>query len=272
MRRFAARLRRHVTYANIMSTFAAFVALTAGTAFAATVIEGRNLRNESVTGAKIKNGSLAAGDLSSTARATLKGQRGPAGAGGSNGANGSAGAPGAKGDTGATGAAGPQGATGAQGPKGDAGDTGPTGAQGPTGPQGATGPQGPAGTMPAPEAWQSTSDQIDPCVDASVGVASVYCHTATTDGAVRYYKDASCRVYVRGEVTRSTGLPNSTAVITLPVNYRPQYVHTESAAQRTTNDYQYKLSVQPTGELRIAGPTQVARIYLDEVSFRAEPC
>jgi hypothetical protein len=68
-----------------------------------------------LTGGNIKNHSLTFGDLSSDARAHLRGARGPAGP---------AGAPGA---TGATGAQGPTGDTGPQGPQGPAGADGASG-------------------------------------------------------------------------------------------------------------------------------------------------
>ena len=93
---FFAYIRRYATYANVMSTICVFaVVVGGGTAVAATMIDGRSLKSESVTGAKIKNGSLGALDLSAAARRTLTGSRGPAGA---------------KGDAGDRGPTGPAGA------------------------------------------------------------------------------------------------------------------------------------------------------------------
>ncbi len=85
----------------------AILAVTGGTATAAKLITGKNVKNESLTGKDIKNGSLGAKELSSAARASLKGQTGATGQ------TGAAGAPGAKGDAGA---------------KGDKGDRGPSNA------------------------------------------------------------------------------------------------------------------------------------------------
>lgn len=104
------RHRRHFTYANICATLALFVAVSTGTSYAArTLIDGSLLRANSVTGAKVKNGSLEAVDLSTKARTALKGASGPAGTDGEDGADG---VPGPKGDPGM---------------KGDKGDPGPAG-------------------------------------------------------------------------------------------------------------------------------------------------
>ncbi len=119
MRRLATRLRRHATYANVVSSLCLFMVLSTGTAVAAkALIDGRNLRNESVTGAKVRNGSLEAADLSVKARAALKGAKGAKGATGAAGPAGKDGTAGAKGDTG------PQGVPGAKGEKGDPGGGG----------------------------------------------------------------------------------------------------------------------------------------------------
>ena len=59
----SAKLQSHLTYANVASTLALFLALTTGTAYAAATITGKDIKNESVTGADIKNGSLGGGDV-----------------------------------------------------------------------------------------------------------------------------------------------------------------------------------------------------------------
>ena len=82
----------------------AILAITGGTATAAKLITGKNVKNESLTGKDVKNGSLGAKELSSAARASLKGQTGATGA---QGAKGDAGAKGEKGDKGDTGDRGP---------------------------------------------------------------------------------------------------------------------------------------------------------------------
>jgi hypothetical protein len=90
----------------VIASLALFVAL-GGSATAATLITGsqikngtiagKDLKNSSVTGAKVKNGSLSSSDLSASAKAALKG---------------------AKGDPGPAGQTGPAGTPGAQGPRG----------------------------------------------------------------------------------------------------------------------------------------------------------
>ena len=93
------RLRRHLTYANVMATLAVFMVL-GGTSYAAVKlsrgqVKTKHLANGSVTSAKVKNGSLLRNDF--------KAGQLPAGA------------PGQTGQTGPT------------GPKGDKGDQGPAG-------------------------------------------------------------------------------------------------------------------------------------------------
>jgi hypothetical protein len=92
------------------STAIATVALVAafgGTATAASVVTGKQIKNSSVTGADVKSGSLSTSDLSKKARASLKGNAGPQGP------------IGPKGDPGAPGQ------NGANGEKGEKGETGP---------------------------------------------------------------------------------------------------------------------------------------------------
>lgn len=94
-------LRLHLSYANVMSTIAVFLAL-GGVTWAATQLPRNSvgtaqIKKNAVTGAKVKNGSLTSSDLK---KGTLR--AGPAGA---SGAAGAAGPTGAKGDTGAPGPA-----------------------------------------------------------------------------------------------------------------------------------------------------------------------
>jgi hypothetical protein len=94
-------LRRRLTYANVMVTLLAFVVLGGGGAYAATHLSKnsvgtKQLKNGAVTGAKVKDGSLGAGDF--------KAGQVPAGPKGD---------PGPKGDTGPVGPAGAPGAPGA---------------------------------------------------------------------------------------------------------------------------------------------------------------
>jgi type VI protein secretion system component Hcp len=76
-------LRRHLSYANAISTACLFL-LLGGTAYAALTITGKNVKNGSLTGKDVKNGSLLRKDFK-------KGQL-PAGAPGAPGAPGAAGA------------------------------------------------------------------------------------------------------------------------------------------------------------------------------------
>lgn len=171
-------LRRHATYANVMSTLCAFVVLGGGTAYAAaTIIDGRNIKNETVTGAKVKDGSLSVLDLSAAARKALKGAIGAVGPAGQNGADG---APGAKGHDGAAGAQGPK------GDKGDAGDRGPVGLAGATGLTGATGAAGPAGAQGPAGASITDLAELEGkgCThpDGSTGMVKVTVGTYSGDG------------------------------------------------------------------------------------------
>jgi hypothetical protein len=98
-----------LTYANVTATIALFVALGGSGAFAATQLARNSvgtpqLRDDAVTGAKVKDGSLTAADFrAGRLPAGSKGDRGPAGP---------------RGDTGPSGPAGPRGEAGASGPPG----------------------------------------------------------------------------------------------------------------------------------------------------------
>jgi collagen triple helix repeat protein len=120
-----ARLRAHLKYSNVAATAAVIVALGGG-AYAATQIGTADLKNKSVTAAKIaknavqsknvRDGSLLIKDLAGVSPSG--GIRGPQGN------------------------AGPQ---GSQGPQGKAGAAGPTGVAGPGGQAGVAGTPGAAG-------------------------------------------------------------------------------------------------------------------------------
>ena len=82
-----ARLRPQLTYANVMVTLLAFVVLCGGSAYAVGKL-GKNsvgtkqLKKDSVTGAKVKNGTLRPGDFAVGAiPAGAPGPAGPSGAG-----------------------------------------------------------------------------------------------------------------------------------------------------------------------------------------------
>lgn len=109
MQRLKAAVAR-LSSAHVLAGFALFVAL-GGTSYAAlklprNSVGAAQIRNDSVTSAKIKRGSVGVSDLSASARAATKGDTGTAGA---------------KGDTGSAGPAGSQGSTGPQGQPGQPG-------------------------------------------------------------------------------------------------------------------------------------------------------
>ncbi|ADB48913.1 collagen-like triple helix repeat-containing protein [Conexibacter woesei] len=124
----------------LLVAFAALFVALGGTGYAAIKIDGRDIVNRSVTGAKLADGTVPARKLSAAARRTLRGTGGATGARGTTGATGSrgeTGAAGARGETGGRGETGERGATGERGPAGGDGIAGPAG---PTGAVGATGP------------------------------------------------------------------------------------------------------------------------------------
>lgn len=100
----ASRLRRHVTFSNVLSLAAIFIVL-GGTSYAATklatnAVKSRNIAKNAITSAKVKDGSLLRKDFKSGQ--IPAGPRGPAGA---------TGPAGAKGDKGDKGDIGPSSAT-----------------------------------------------------------------------------------------------------------------------------------------------------------------
>jgi len=107
-----ARLRAHLTYANVIASLALFLALSGG-AYAAL-----KLPKNSVGTKQIKNGAVTKAKLAKNAK--TPGPAGPQGPVGSKGDQG------VKGDTGATGAKGDTGSPGGKGDKGDQGDRGPS--------------------------------------------------------------------------------------------------------------------------------------------------
>ena len=65
------RIRSRLSYANVMATFAVFLAL-AGTAAAKIIVTGRDVRDGSLTGADVKNGSLTAAEFARLGPAPVK--------------------------------------------------------------------------------------------------------------------------------------------------------------------------------------------------------
>jgi Collagen triple helix repeat (20 copies) len=97
------RIRKRLTYANVMSSIAVFLVLGGATAIAATQILPKN----SVGPKQLKKGAVSLAKINTAAKSSLKGATGPAG---------------------------PKGVTGPAGPKGDKGDRGEKGERGEAGP------------------------------------------------------------------------------------------------------------------------------------------
>jgi hypothetical protein len=96
------RVRSKLTYANVVATLALFIAVSGGTAFAATQMLPRN----SVGAKQLKKHAVTPAKLSRAAKIALTGPSGPRGAQGATGDAGANGERGGKGDPGQPGAAG----------------------------------------------------------------------------------------------------------------------------------------------------------------------
>lgn len=113
------RLRPRLSYANVVATLALFIAL-GGSATAALLITGKQVKNGTLTGVDLKDGSVGSADVKDgdlLARDFKAGEL-------------PAGPQGAKGDAGVQGPKGDGGSTGAPGAKGEPGLIGPPGADG----------------------------------------------------------------------------------------------------------------------------------------------
>jgi hypothetical protein len=101
------RIRSSLSFANVMSTAAVFIAL-GGTSYAAITVTGKNVRNGSLTGADIRNNSVASADVKDGSLLTKDFKAGqlPSGAAGAKGDPGPAGPVGPKGDPGTVDASG----------------------------------------------------------------------------------------------------------------------------------------------------------------------
>ena len=186
------RIRPHVTFANVVSMLALFVAL-GGSATATLIVSGKNVKNGSLTGADIKNGSLTSVDVKDRTLLANDFNLGqlPAGAKGEQGLQGGPGSVGGgtyaaltlpKNSVGTrqirsnavisskvkngtlmkddfkagqlpAGSQGPQGMQGNPGPQGPQGDPGPQGQQGAPGQQGAQGLPGPTAGVVSGQAY-----------------------------------------------------------------------------------------------------------------------
>ena len=145
---------------NLIAYLALFVALGAGTAYAATKITSKQVAKSAIKSKHIKDNALTGADIN---EGTLDLPR-AAGAPGIEGAAGPQGPQGAEGPVGPRGATGPQGPAGADGQDGE---DGAPGAPGKDGTVGATGPQGPQGVPGSARAytrvgvWPSGEIQLD---------------------------------------------------------------------------------------------------------------
>lgn len=123
-------MKQHLKSPAVWLAFLALLVALSATpagAQAAKLITGKNIKDNTVTTADVKNGSLSVKDFSSSTATALKGKNGTDGRDGIDGQDGQ------DGDTGPRGATGPQGQTGPQGPVGQTGPQGPAGPQGPSG-------------------------------------------------------------------------------------------------------------------------------------------
>ena len=119
-----ARVRPHLTYANVLASLALFIAL-GGASYAALQVPKasvgtKQLKRNAVTSPKVKPGSLLLSDFRASQRSRLRGPAGPRGLEGPRGATGPEGLQGPPGATGATGATGAPGTPGTPGTPGSA--------------------------------------------------------------------------------------------------------------------------------------------------------
>jgi hypothetical protein len=89
------RIRGRLTYANVISSLALFLVLAGGTAFASGLgknsVGAKQLKPDSVTAAKIKDGAITPSELSNSAKIGMTGPQGAPGAPGAPGPQGAAG-------------------------------------------------------------------------------------------------------------------------------------------------------------------------------------
>lgn len=110
-------VNRFIPSPAMVVAIVALLLASAGSATAALMVSGQQIRNNSITGADVKQRTLKLGDLSLSARRALR----ATGVGSQGGVPGTDGAPGAPGPQGPEGPAGP---AGPQGPQGDPGISG----------------------------------------------------------------------------------------------------------------------------------------------------
>jgi hypothetical protein len=193
---------RQLSYANVMSTVAVFIAL-GGTSYAVArnSIGNAQLKSNAVTSSKVKNFSLRAQDLAPTARIGVRGPRGL------------------------------------------------------PGPPGVAVPGESVSPLPAPQSWSPLS------------FAGGWANYGAPYVAASYRKDQLGRVYLRGLVTRTDGLPPAGSVIaTLPSTHAPPGRMIFGANGGPADS---RVDVLPNGQVLWIGGTAVEKDYtsLDQISF-----
>jgi hypothetical protein len=192
--------RPQLSYANVMSTIAVFVAL-GGTSYAVArnSIGNAQLRKNAVTSTKVRDRTLQKSDLAPSARLGTRGARGL---------------------------------------------------------QGPAGPAGPPGSGAAPpEPWKGLS------------LAAGWGNYGTPYDGAGYRKEASGRVFLRGLVTRTDGLPPASSPIgTLPAGYRPAQRTIFSSSGGKTSA---RVDIAPNGQVIWVEGTLAEKDYtsLDAISF-----
>jgi hypothetical protein len=222
-------MRSKLSYANIVSSICLFVVL-GGSAYAAATITGKNIKDNTVTSADVKNKSLLISDFkpgqlpsASSAGAGPAGPQGPKGDAGAPGAKGDSGQPGAKGDSGQPGAKGDSGQPGAkgdQGPQGEKGEKGDKGDKGDPGTNGQNGQQGPKGDPGTPGAG-AVRIALDKAADTStpnpvvtkIGPWELHTSCAVLSPNLPY---AVIEVKGGGGVARWAGIENSSTTPAAP--------------------------------------------------------
>ncbi|MCW3047116.1 MAG: Collagen triple helix repeat protein [Solirubrobacterales bacterium] len=161
------KLRNRLTFANVVSMVALFVAL-GGSSYAAVTITGKQIKDSSITTKDIKDGSLLTRDFK-------PGQL----------------------PRGVAGPQGPAGAAGRDGAIGPAGPAGVNGTNGVNGQDGATGPRGPSDAY--------VSGNVAPQSDSNSASVTVPAgdYVAAASGQVLYFKDDSTFPVSEGEATCS---------------------------------------------------------------------
>ena len=137
------KLHTRLTFANVVSVLALFVAL-GGSSYAAIQVTGKNVRNSSLTGKDLRNNSITGADVRN--RSLLAADFKPG-----------------------------QLPTGTQGPQGTPGTAGAQGARGPQGEPGAPGEPGEPGAPGATDVTTKFSNQVAVPANSSTNLIDIQC-------------------------------------------------------------------------------------------------